>query len=66
MQKLFQKNHYDKVKNTLPLLKKTILVRDIGFFRRRTCVISRSLEMVAFTMFLFEKFYCNSSFSFHS
>lgn len=35
-------------------------------FRRKTYVVSRSLEMVDLTMFLFAKFHCNSSFSFHS
>ena len=35
-------------------------------FRRKTYVVSRSLEMVDFTMALFAKFHCNSSFSFPS
>ena len=35
-------------------------------FRRKTCVVSHSLEMVDLTMALFAKFHCNSSFSFSS
>lgn len=35
-------------------------------FRRKTCVVSRSLQMVDLTMALFAKFYCNSPFSFSS
>ena len=35
-------------------------------FRRKTYVVSRSLEMVDLTMTLFAKFHCNSSFSFPS
>ncbi len=66
MQKLSQKNYDDKVKNILPLLKEKILVKGIVFFKRKNCVVSHFLEMVDFIMFLFEKFHCNSSFSFHS
>ena len=35
-------------------------------FRRKTCVVSRSLQMVDLTMALFAKFHCNSTFSFPS
>ena len=35
-------------------------------FRTKTYVVSRSLEMVNFTMFLFAMFHCNSSFLFYS
>ena len=34
------------------------------WFRRKICVVSRSLEMVDLTMALFAKFHCNSSFSY--
>ena len=40
----------------------------IAMFRRKTCVVSRSLQMVDLTMALFAKFHChcNCSFSFSS
>jgi len=32
-------------------------------FRRKTCVVSRSLQMVDLTMFLFARFHVNGSFN---
>ena len=70
MLKLFQKNYYYKVKNkkqTHPIERNNFRQRHwFARFRRKTCVVSRSLQMVDLTMALFAKFHCNSTFSFSS